>query len=432
MVNALTENSMMISEERLQNHVLSRKEKAMTRTGLLVLAPLIVAFGFDQAAVGQVPIKRFATKDGKRPNALFAPGVMVGKTLYVAGKGDYRPNAEFPEKVRNCLNEVRKTLNAVGLDMQHVVKSFVYLEDHDRYADLNKYYSEFFPSNPPARTTLGVAQAPGPSRVEITCIAYSDLAERRIIGAPPAGLPFSPGVLAGDTLYVSGKGDQLSGGGHPATFEEQVRQAMRNVETTLKQAGMDFRNVVMSHVFLDNYDNLAVADRVYNEFFEDGSEPACATVFVDWIPGGSHVEVTCFATGDPATRRVVRPPGMKYEPIEGSVMASPAVWAGNTLYMSGLSGFKPGGNPAAADLGEQVHQTARNHVAVLDAAGLKLEDIVSGCVYLRDMKDYEGLNAIYRQYFSRGPGVRTCLMPNSASEKNDIRVRASFIAALTQ
>ena len=103
---------------------------------------------------------------------------------------------------------------------------------------------------------------------------------------------------------------------------------MRNVETTLKQAGLDFRNVVMSHVFLDKPEKLDVADSVYNEFFEDGNEPACATVVVDWIPGGSHVEVTCIATTDLAARKVVRPPGIKYEPIAGSVTASPAVWAG--------------------------------------------------------------------------------------------------------
>jgi 2-iminobutanoate/2-iminopropanoate deaminase len=406
--------------------------EVMTRAGLLVVASVIAVLGVDQPAAGQVPAKRFATKDGKRPDGLFAPGVMVGKTLYVAGKGDYRPNADFPEKVRNCLTEVRKTLSAVGLDMQHVVKSFVYLEDRDKYAELNKYYAEFFPADPPARTTLGVAQVPGPSRVEITCIAYSDLAERKIVGTSPAGLPYSPGVLAGDMLYISGKGDQLPGGGHPATFEEQVRQAMRNVEATLKQAGLDFRNVVMSHVFLDSVDNLAVADRVYNEFFEDGNEPACNTAFVDWIPGGSHVEITCFATADLSARKVVRPAGTKSEPIEGAVTASPAVWAGHTLYLSGLSGFKDSGKVATPDLGEQVHQMARNQVATLEAAGLALEDIVSGWVYLRDMKDYEGLNAIYRQYFSRGPGVRTCLMPGSAAEKNDVRVRASFIAARTR
>ena len=39
------------------------------------------------------------------------------------------------------------------------------------------------------------------------------------------------------------------------------------------------------------------------------------------------------------------------------------------------------------------------------------------------------MNAVYRPYFSRGPAVRTCLMPNSGVEKNGIRVQASFIAA---
>ena len=92
---------------------------------------------------------------------------------------------------------------------------------------------------------------------------------------------------------------------------------MKNVETTLKQAGLDFRHVVMSHVFLDKYENLEAANKVYNEFFEDGNEPACATVFVDWIPGGSHVEVTCIATTDLSARKVVRPAGLKLGSSEG-------------------------------------------------------------------------------------------------------------------
>ena len=404
----------------------------MSRAHFAVLTCTLIALGQAGPAMGQVPAKRFATTDGKRPDGLFAPGVMIGKTLYVAGKGDYRPNAEFPEKVKNCLNEIRKTLQAAGMDMDNIVKSFVYLEDSDKYAEMNKYYGEFFKGPPPARTTLGVSQVPGDSRVEITCIAYGDLAGRKAIGTPRAGFPYTPGILAGDTLYVSGKGDMLADGSHPATFEEQVRQTMRNVETTLKQAGLDFRNVVMSHVFLDKPENLEVANRVYNEFFEDGNEPACATVVVDWIPGGSHVEVTCIATTDLASRKVVRPAGIKYEPIAGSVTGSPAVWAGNTLYMSGLPGLNLADRSLPADLTDQVHQMARNHVAILDAAGLALDDIVSGHVYLRDMKDYNDMNAVYRQYFSRGPGVRTCLMPNSGLEKSGPRVFASFIAARTR
>ncbi len=404
----------------------------MTRAGLIVLAPVVIALGLVAATEGQVPTKKFITKDGKRPTTMFAPGVMVGKTLYIAGKGDYSPKAAFADKVTNCLNEVRKTLQLAGLDREHVVKSFVYLEDHNQFAEFNKQYAEFFKKDPPARTTLGVAQVPGESRVEITCIAYSDLSEKKPVDAPPAGLPFSPGIRAGDTLYISGKGDHLPDGRHPATFEEQVRQTMRNVETTLKQAGLDFRHVVMSHVFLDKYENLATAQKVYNEFVEAGNEPACATVFVDWIPGGSHVEVTCIATTDLSARKAVRPAGLKMGPSEAAVRASPGVWAGNTLYLSGLSGFKSTEGVTAAGLGEQVHQMARNHVMVLEAAGLTLDDIVSGCVYLRDMEDYQEMNAIYRQYFSRGPGVRTCLMPNGGYEKKDVRVQGSFIAARTR
>jgi 2-iminobutanoate/2-iminopropanoate deaminase len=195
---------------------------------------------------------------------------------------------------------------------------------------------------------------------------------------------------------------------------------------------LDFRHVVMSHVFLDKADNLETANKVYSEFFKEGDEPACATVLVDWIPGGSHVEVTCIATTDLSGRKVVRPAGIKPGLADAAVKASPAVWAGNTLYLSGLAGVKPKEGTLAAGLGEQVHQMAKNHVEILDAAGLKLEDIVSGHVYLRDMKDYQDMNAIYRQYFSKGPGVRTCLMPNAGTEKKDIQVRASFIAARTR
>jgi 2-iminobutanoate/2-iminopropanoate deaminase len=404
----------------------------MTRACLLALAPVVLALVLEspvRGQAGQIPVKKFITRDGQRPSGLFAPGVMVGKTLYIAGKGDYRPKEEFPAKVKNCLTEIQNTLKMAGLDMQHVVKSFVYLEDHDKFAEMNKYYSEFFPDTPPARTTLGVSQVPGDSRLEITCIAYSDLAERKAIGTSPPGLPFSPGILAGDTLYVSGKGDHLPSGGHPATFREQVRQCMLNVQSTLKQAGLDFQNVVLSHVFLDDPKNLAEAAAVYNDFFQEGTEPACATVLVDWIPGGSHVEVTCIATTDLASRRVARPAGLK---APGPVNASPGVWAGNTLYLSGLTGFQPSDGNVVQGLDGQVHQMARNHTAVLDAAGLTLADIVSGCVYLSDMGDYAAMNGIYRQYYSRGPGVRTCLMPGKAQDKADARVQGSFIAARTR
>jgi enamine deaminase RidA (YjgF/YER057c/UK114 family) len=61
-----------------------------------------------------------------------------------------------------------------------------------------------------------------------------------------------------------------------------------------------------------------------------------------------------------------------------------------------------------------------------------MDDIVSGNVYLCDMQDYDPMNRIYRQHFSKGPGVRTCLMPAAGAEKSPIRLQGSFIAARTR
>jgi reactive intermediate/imine deaminase len=404
----------------------------MPRMLRFLYALALICMILVQVSSAQLPGKKFLTNDGSRPAGLFAPGLIIGKTAYVAGKGDYRPKEDFPAKVRNCLAEVEKTLKVGGLNLSHVVAAHCYLEDPQYYAKFNEVYGEFFRDRPPARTTLGVPNVPGDSRVEITCIAYTDTAGIKQIGTPPAGRPYSPGILAGTTLYISGRGDQLPDGSHPATFEEQVRQTLRNVGSVLKDAGLDFRHVVFSNVYIDNYDNYGMVNKVYSEFFDYGNEPARATVFVDWIPGDSHIEVTCIATTDLASRKVVRPASMKYGPGEMALTASPAVWAGDTLYLSGLPGFDPVDGSVAADLEKQVRRMAQNHIDILSAAGLGLEDIVSGHVYLRDINDYAPFNDIYKEYFSKGPGVRTCLMPNSGIEKNNIRVRASFIAARTR
>ncbi len=398
----------------------------------ICIAIALVCTAWVQLRPAQAPAKKFLTANGARPTGLFAPGVAVGNTVYIAGKGDYSPKEEFPQKVRNCLGEVEKTLKVAGLSLSNVVASQCYLEDSSNYSRFNEVYGEFFPNRPPARTTLGVPNVPGDSRVEITVVAYADPAGVKQIGTTKPGFPYSPGILAGDTLYVSGKGDQLPDGSHPPTVEEQVRQTMRNVEAVLKEAGLDFRHVVFSNVYLDNYDNYGALNKVYSEFFEHGNEPARSTVFVDWIPGGSHFEITCIATTDLAGRKVVRPASMKYGADERALTASPAVWAGDTLYMSGLYGVNPSDGRLGEDLDKQVRLMAQGDIDLLSAAGLKLEDIVSGHVYLRTIDDYQPFNDVYKEFFSKGPGVRTCLMPSSGIEKNEIKVRASFIAARTR
>ena len=63
-------------------------------------------------------------------------------------------------------------------------------------------------------------------------------------------LPFSPGIVAGDLVFVAGQGTRDSKSGQrPAPWEDQARQSMENVRVVLKTGGMDLANVVSCHAY---------------------------------------------------------------------------------------------------------------------------------------------------------------------------------------
>lgn len=74
-------------------------------------------------------------------------------------------------QTRAMLDNVGRLLRAVGLDFGDVVRSTVYLVDFDAFADYNAVYREYFPVEPPARATVGVARLVGDYLVEIEITA---------------------------------------------------------------------------------------------------------------------------------------------------------------------------------------------------------------------------------------------------------------------
>jgi 2-iminobutanoate/2-iminopropanoate deaminase len=397
---------------------------------LFVLANLSMLICQFTLLPAQPPVKKFFPAEAR--SKLYSSGILVGKTFFVAGSGSALPGGgqpeTFPDQVRQCLENIRKTLTMAGLDYEHVVKAWVMLDDLNNYQAMNDVFREIFPKDPPARTTLGINTIPQGNHIEITVIAYSDLSEKKVVGSVPAGMPFSQGILAGNTLYFS-VNSIVPGGGVPSTFEEEARQCMKNAGSVLGKAGLDYRHIVWANVYLDRYDNLKAFNKVYGKFIKTGDEPSRANVTVNALPGGAHVEMTCIATTDLAGRKVVRGAGKKPGPEEYYEAASPAVWAGDMLYLSAQYGGGPKGAP---NLEKQIEEVMASHADILKKAGLEFKDIVSANVFLRDIKDYDSLNTVYPNWFSAGrPGVRTCFMPYGGSEPNDTLVRMYFFAART-
>ena len=113
---------------------------------------------------------------------------------------------------------------------------------------------------------------------------------------PNTGLPYSPGILAGDTLYLAG---QL--GRDPATtkivpggIEAETRQTLTNIREVLREAGMDFGDVVNVTAYIVDFKDFDAYNKVYREFFPK-DPPARATVGVAALNQGGRVELQMIA-----------------------------------------------------------------------------------------------------------------------------------------
>ena len=80
---------------------------------------------------------------------------------------------------------------------------------------------------------------------------------------------------------------------------------------------------------------------------------------------------------------------------------SHAVRVGDLVFVSGTTPFK-GNRELAADFQGQMHQVMANLQAILEEAGTSLERVVKMNVILTDVKNFEAMNAIYREYFAEG------------------------------
>lgn len=105
-------------------------------------------------------------------------------------------------------------------------------------------------------------------------------------------------------------------------------------------------------------------------------------------------------------RQVINPPGIA--PLVAAY--SVAIRAGDQVFVSGLTGFRPGTQDIVdGGIGAQTRQTLENIRAVLLAAGATMTDVSECTVFLVDMADYAAMNAVYIEFFRVDPPARATL-----------------------
>jgi 2-iminobutanoate/2-iminopropanoate deaminase len=357
--------------------------------------------------------RRFIHPPQFKAGAPYTPGVLVGETLYVSGQIDRHPQTgEQPAGIaagtRLAMDNLGHVLRAAGMDYGNVVSCHVQLADMNHYKEMNEVYGSYFgPGHYPARTTLEFPGLPGGANIEVTCIAYADKSKISRVVPPPGTIPgamgpYTPGVWAGDTLYVSG-----NGGHHPKTndldptIEGQTKQTLENIGQILAAAGLEHKDAVFTNVyFLDpsgyqgpTYGKL---NSVYREFFRLGTAPSRASFCVSRLPGKISVEITYIASRERARKGRVLPGVTGPSPTS----SNGGVFAEDTVYTSGKSG-------SGGTLQEQMRDSLESIRAILMVAGMNMEHVVDAHVYLKDIAQMDAMNAIFREYFPNNPPART-------------------------
>ncbi len=113
-----------------------------------------------------------------RPEYPYSPGTRGGRLVYTAGQVAWNERAELvgpgdpTAQARQVLSNVESILREGGATLADVLKCNVYLADIRYFQAMNAVFAEFFPEDPPARTTVQAALAEPEMLVEIEAIAY--------------------------------------------------------------------------------------------------------------------------------------------------------------------------------------------------------------------------------------------------------------------
>lgn len=117
----------------------------------------------------------------RAPRAIgpYSQAIRAGNFLFLSGQIPLDPRTgellkgDIRQQTRQVLENLKGVLESEKLGMEDVVKVTIFLKDIGNFNQVNEVYATYFPSSPPARSTVEVAKLPRDAEIEIEAIALT-------------------------------------------------------------------------------------------------------------------------------------------------------------------------------------------------------------------------------------------------------------------
>jgi enamine deaminase RidA (YjgF/YER057c/UK114 family) len=380
-----------------------------------------------------------------RPLANYNEAFVVGDLVFAAGQlaSDFKtgvpPEARkkdgFPFygsdielQTTYILENMKKTFEAAGSSLDHVVKAQVFLTDLDNFHGFDTVWKRHF-KVPPPRTTIGcTGLLVKDTLVEIDLIAYVPRAglERKVVTSsiPRPLANYNEAFVVGDLVFIAGQlaSDFKTGvppearkkEGFPfygSDIELQTAYILENLKKTFEAAGSSLDHVVKAQVFLTDLDDFHGFDSVWKRYFKvppPRTTIGCTGLLVkDTLV---EIDLIGYVPRSGLERQVVKSaaprPLAHYN--EGFTVGSHVFAAGQIAsdYQTGVppEARKKAGFPFyGSEIELQTAYVLENLKKTFEAAGSSLDQVVKAQVFLTDLDNFHGFDTVWKRYFKEPP-----------------------------
>lgn len=291
----------------------------------------------------------------------------------LVGAGDAARQAE------QVLENVRRSLEAVGADLGDLLKLNVYVVSDEVADEVRRYFAQTFSGEEKPAVTYAVSSLPHADALlamdAVAVASQSDRGARLIrhvegVGDTDPERGHVAVMPAGGKVYLSGQVAQ----GEP---EEAMRESLESLHDRLAYLGLSADDVIQVKVFMDDITDAEMLEDKIAEYYRN--KPTPPIVSVEWTHPGTDVEVELIAArgtppyDDEAAITYPTPAGLRTFP---QYSRAAEIHRGKVIFLSGLYGdVDRDGEGQVRDIFEQME-------AILEEAGTDFDHLAKATYYL--------------------------------------------------